>query len=232
MLKRVTFLFLLLALVLCCSPAVKAQRILGAVSLGMNLTQVDGDEYFGYNKVGLNLGPMVIVPFGPKKNWSASMELLYSQKGSYHRGHTDTTTYWLRLDYAEIPVLFHYTDKKVISGGIGFSYGRLVNFKETINDHALDSTYFAQPTTSMSNDDFSVIADLQIRIWSKLWADVRYQYSMKSNRSVHITDLSTTPRNEYDRDQYNNVITIRLTWVFNQEKISKRPKKESNTETF
>jgi hypothetical protein len=221
--QRFFLLSLLIASCLCFSSDLKAQRILGAVSFGMNLTQVDGDEYYGFHKVGLNVGPMVIVPFGKNKNWSASMELLYSQKGSKHNGSTDSTTFKLVQDYAEIPVLVHYTDKKTISGGLGFSYGRLVNYQETKNSF-YDSIFIYQ--TGLSNNDISVIADLQIRLWSKLWADLRYQYSMKSNRTVLVKDPSTYPRTEYTRYQYNNVISIRLTWVFNQEKITKQPKKD------
>jgi hypothetical protein len=126
-------------------------------------------------------------------------------------------------DYAEIPVLVHFTDKKVISGGVGFSYGQLINYKETKNSF-YDSIYHYQ--TSLSNNDISVIADLQIRLWSKLWANIRYQYSLKSNRTVEITDPSSYPRTSVTRYQYNNVITVRLTWVFNQEKIVKKPKQE------
>lgn len=221
MLKRFLTFSLLFALLLCFSAGAKAQRILGALSLGMNLTQVDGDNFFGFHKVGLNVGPMVAVPFGKNKNWSASMELLYSQKGSHHNGATDSTEYRLVQDYAEIPVLVHFTDKKLISGGLGFSYGQLINYKETKNN-VFDSIYNYQ--TGLSNYDISVIADIQIRLWSRLWANLRYQYSIKSNRTVVINDPGSYPRTSETRDQYNNVISIRLTWVFNQENPAKRPK--------
>jgi hypothetical protein len=218
MCKRLLFLFLLIISGLFISERLVAQRILGALSAGINLTQVDGDEFFGFHHVGLNVGPEVIIPFGKNRNWSASMELLYSQKGSHHSGSTDSTNYSLTLDYVEIPVLIHFTDKQLISGGVGFSYGRLVNYKETKNNF-FDSLYTYQ--TGISNNDISVIADMQIRIWSKLWAGLRYQYSVKSNRTVEVHDPYTLPRTHYTRYQYNNVITIRLTWVFNQEKIVK-----------
>lgn len=208
-----------------------SQSVLGALSVGINLTQVDGDEFFGYHKVGLNVGPMVILPFGPKKNWSVSMELLYSQKGSHHKGQTDTTTYWLKQDYAEIPVLFHFTDKKVISVGVGFSYGQLINFKETYGGQPIDTSFFAQPTSGMSNFDISVIGDLQVRLWDKLWAGVRYQYSVKSNRSVMVTDPND-PKNPFSREQYNNVISVRLTWIFNQEKRDKEKKTYQSTPDY
>jgi hypothetical protein len=226
-LSRLTLLpaFLLISIF----PLQKAysQRVLGAVSLGMNLTQVDGDDFYGFNKVGLNVGPMVIVPFGKNQNWSVSMELLYSQKGSYHKGSSDSTisyTYKLVQDYVEIPVLVHFTDKKLISGGVGFCYGQLINYKETHNSF-YDTLY--QYQTPLANNDISVIADIQIRLWSKLWANLRYQYSMRSNRTVVVDNPFVYPRQPETREQYNNVISIRLTWVFNQPKIVKRNKQES-----
>lgn len=205
-----------------------AQRILGGISVGMNLTQVDGDEYYGFHKVGLNVGPMVIVPFGKNKKWSVSMELLYSQKGSHHGGSTDTTTYNFKLDYLEIPVLVHFTDKKIISGGVGFSYGQLVNQKEVFNNQPIDTSYYVQPITGLSRSDISLIADLQIRLWNRLWADLRYQYTVVRLREVQVTD-PTNIANTWTRNQFNNVISIRLTWVFNQQvpgKIRKTPEQE------
>jgi hypothetical protein len=225
MVRRFFFFLLFITAFLFCSSQAEAQRFLGAISVGMNFTQVDGDEYFGYHKIGLNVGPMVAMPFGKRKNWSVSMELLYSQKGSKHNGSTDSTSYKLVQDYAEVPVLVHFTDKKLISGGVGFSYGQLINYKETQNSF-YDSIYHYQ--TGLSNYDISVIADLQIRIWSKLWADLRYQYSMKSNRTVEVTDPSAYPRTSVTRYQFNNVISLRLTWVFNQEKIEKQPRREAD----
>jgi hypothetical protein len=151
------------------------------------------------------------------------MELLYSQKGSYHHGSTDTTDFKMTLDYAEVPVLIRFTDKKIISGGVGFSYGQLINYKETKNNF-FDSLF--QYQDNLSNSDFSIIGDFQIRLWSKLWANVRYQYSLLSLRTVLVTDPRTYPRTSFTREQYNNVISIRLTWVFNQPKAEKNQKME------
>ncbi len=200
------------------SGSVPAQRILGAVSAGMNLTQVDGDEYYGYHKAGLNIGPMVTVPFGTKRQWSASMELLYTQKGSYHGGDADSTTFRMNLDYAEIPVVIHYTDKNLIAGGIGFSYGRLINYKETRNSF-YDSIY--QYQNNISNNEFAVIADLKVRIWSKLWANLRYQYTLKNFRKV-LVNYTVPYQQPETRYQYNNVITVRLIWVFNQPRVERK----------
>ena len=216
------FIFLLLAGMFL-SERIFAQRFLGGLSAGINLTQVDGDIFYGYSKVGFNVGPMVAVPFGKNRKWSASLELLYSQKGSRHKGSADSTNYSLRLDYAEVPVLIHFTDKKLISGGVGFSYGQLINYTETKNSF-YDTLFKYQ--TGLSKRDISVIADVQIRIWSKLWVDLRYQYTMKSNRTVIVDNPVSYPRNPYTRYQYNNVVTLRFTWVFNQARIEKPPREQ------
>ncbi|MEI7662224.1 MAG: outer membrane beta-barrel protein [Bacteroidota bacterium] len=228
MFKRLSLLSLLLVSGIFISERVMAQRILGGISAGINLTQVDGDDLYGFNKVGFNAGPMVIVPLGKSRNWSASMELLYSQKGSSHWSSVDSAKYQLKLDYAEVPLIIHYTDKKLISGGIGFSYGRLINYRETKNKF-YDSLYKYQ--TALSYDDISILGDVQIRIWSKLWVDLRYQYTMKSLRTVSVDKFWLAPRNEpVVRKQYNNVISLRLTWIFNQPKIEKHPTKQGSSE--
>jgi len=123
--KHILLPVLLLLLIIAIKPA-QAQRVLGGLSVGANFCQVDGDQFYGFRKVGLNFGPMVVVPFGKNRNWSVSMELLYSQKGSFHRGSTDSTYYRLNLDYIDIPVMVHFTDKKIISAGLGFCYGQLI----------------------------------------------------------------------------------------------------------
>lgn len=223
MIKRCLYCLPFIVILVIIAESSHAQRILGAMSVGVNLTQVDGDEFYGFSKFGLNIGPQVIVPFGKSKNFSASMELLYSQKGSVHHGSTDSTDFRMTLDYVEIPVLVRFTDKKVISGGVGFSYGRLINYKET-NNNFFDSLF--QYQNDISKNDFSILADLQIRLWSKLWANLRYQYSLMSLRTVLVNDPRTYPRNPFTRDQYNNVISIRLTWIFNQPKTGKNQKIE------
>lgn len=101
-------------------------------SAGANFSQVDGDALAGFNKFGINAGPMVHVNFSP--NWSASLELLYSQKGARTKPNLVTfNTYLLALDYAEVPVLANYNDKNRLIFQAGLAYGRLINVKEQVN---------------------------------------------------------------------------------------------------
>jgi hypothetical protein len=144
--------------------------------------------------------------------------LLYSQKGAYHRGGTDTTYYRLRLHYAEIPVLVHFTDKKTVSVGAGFSYGQLIGTSEA-------RQLFMNPHSDFLPYDVSAIGEAQVRVWDRLWIGIRYQYSMMNLRTVTIIN-PYNPKDTWERKQYNNVLTIRLSYVFKQEIPAKRSKKK------
>ena len=194
-----------------------SQVIKATVIAGGNLTQVDGDECYGYKKIGLNVGAGVMIPFG--KNWDVSMEALYNQKGAYQRkkytdiGDGKNGAYEIKLDYVEIPVLVHYTDKGLVSIGAGFAYGRLINAKEY--EHGKKTA-----TTATNDvykiDDYSVVADLRFKIYKQLKLNLRYQYSMAKIRT---RDFYTVD-DEYmrTRDQYNNVVSLRLVYVFFEER--------------
>lgn len=207
-----------------------AQRILGALSAGINLSQVDGDEKYGFKKVGFNGGPSVIIPFGREGRWTVTMELLFSMNGSYQKGGAyvpdslaDTgmpasyNGYKLNLNYIQVPVMVHFTDKKIIAGGLGFAYGQLVNVREWEDGERIETTTLQGPYTLA---DFQVLADVRVRIWKKLWADVRYSYSLLPIRTRDFTNVTET--RVWTRKQYNNVITLRFTYILNDPFV--RPK--------
>jgi hypothetical protein len=212
------------------------QRFLGALSAGMNLSQVDGDEKYGFKKVGLNIGPSVILPIGKNKRWSVTMELLFSQLGSRQNseyGAQDSITpdsgyydgYKLYLNYLQVPLLIHYTDKRVIAGGVGFLYGQLVGAKE-YEDYN-DPRGFVKTETSVSGPykkaDFQVVADVRFRLYQKLWVNLRYSYSLAEIRTREFVNPLTLET--WTRKQYNNVITLRLVYIFNDILPDKKKKK-------
>ena len=206
-----------------------SQRIQGAVCAGMNLSQVDGDEIYGFYKAGFNVGPSAIIPFGKNKKFSVNLELLYSQKGSYQAvGPSDPTGapqpyYRLQLNYVEIPAFVKFTDKHFISGGLGFSYGQLVGVKEIEHDSVTPTSL--QGPYSLA--DFQMLADVQVRVWQRLWFNLRYSYTLIPIRNRHYSRPIPNGTEEWDRNQYNNVIAFRLIYVFNQELPSKVKKKKN-----
>ncbi len=220
--KRFFHIGLILLLVV--APfGLKAQIIKGEAVLGMNLTQVDGDEVYGFHKFGLNVGGGVLIPFDKKGKWDVSMELLYTQKGSYQGpqyndvdslGNVLTGEYKLKLNYVEIPVLVMFTDKEKVSFGAGFAYGQLIGVKEWEHGNLVDSTTLNSGT--YKKYDFSILADFRVRLWKGLKLNVRYEYSLLKIRTRQFENLYTG--DIWTRNQYNNVITFRLIYVFNEKK--------------
>jgi hypothetical protein len=207
------------------SIPLNAQKFVGGVMAGMNLTQVDGDEVFGFYKGGLNLGAEAILPFGKKNQWSVSLGIQFSQKGS-HQGVQNTDTmmngsYTLRMNYVEVPLLLSYTDKRVIKGGVGVSYGQLVGVKEWESSKRTATT-LAGP---YAKEDICLLGDVQFRMYKRFWLDLRYSYSLLEIRTRHYDPYPgfITP---WERKQYNNVITVRVVYLINETVPEKRQKKK------
>ncbi|MBK8699567.1 MAG: PorT family protein [Saprospiraceae bacterium] len=119
------FKFFVLVLLLICFGQLHAQRFFGAVTLGINASQIDGDNAAGYHKPGLTGGIKVDYPVNEAVD--ISTELLYSSRGS--RSNRDDIR--IDLDYIEIPVLISFRDwyiekdkydKVRVDGGISYGY--------------------------------------------------------------------------------------------------------------
>lgn len=185
----------------------------GGLILGANFTQVDGDTYFGYHKVGLNAGGVVYVRF--TRVFGASMELIYSQKGS--RGEsvlespaigTYVSKYFMNVNYAEVPVTLH-----IISHGIdveaGVSYARLINSSEWVE---ADQPVTIDPVLNRFNtSDFEYIFGIGRKVYKRLYANIRFQYSITSIRPPERIPIGY---GYSDAGQFNNLFNLRLMYMF------------------
>lgn len=276
--KRLSILTLLLAFTMAAPTLLHAQIIKGEVFVGGNACQVDGDECFGFKKFGVHAGAGALIPVYTSQNvgLDIGLEVLFNQKGAYKkRANVSNSTfpyaYNLRLNYAEIPLMFYVTDKDRYSLGVGVSYGRVVYLDEKqdgistgiglgdgvlhwrenddqmpdirriedINelDRVIRSAGF-NDTVSISSvidnshsyraHDFSICADMRIRIWEGIHAELRYQYSLRPLRyRMFYEDVGLTLANQI-RAQYNNSITLRVVYIFNEHrsKANKASSKE------
>ena len=188
---------------------------------GVNATQVDGDEVYGYKKWGANLGLGVIFPISKNKKWMISLETLYNQKGSFQRKTlTDTFPqpwkYRLFLDYLDVPVMIHVEGKDTWTLGLGFSWGRLVGVKEYENGLRVDSTNLLSNVYNRS--DWNFLADVRFRIWRQLKFNFRYAYSFVPIRNRYFA------KTDHSRNQYNSMLTLRLIYVINEKKETRKSK--------
>lgn len=107
----------------------------------------------------------------------------------------------------------------------GVDLGFIRNEEDLNNPIFYDSTgqLLIQNSNSYKKNDFSVCADLRIRIWEGLHAQVRYQYSFVPIRTcLFYSNAGGNPI----RLQYNNQISFRLTYIFGEDR-SKLNRKEN-----
>ncbi len=185
----------------------------GGLALGVNFSQVDGDSYYGYHKVGLNAGALVYAHFTPV--FGASVELLYSRKGS--RGETITespsigqyvTKYYMDINYMEVPVLLHViTHNLDVEAGVSAAY--LVSFSESI---LTDQPINIDPVTNRFNSfDLDFDLGLTKRVYKQFYLNCRYQYSLTSIRPPERIPVGYSYGNS---GQYNNLFNLRVLVIF------------------
>ena len=109
----------LIAIFFCLSFSVFGQEKQSAFNLlvvaGVSPSQVHGDMYSGFHKLGFMGGPGVETVFNEKA--SMSLSFLFIQKGARKNQNTeknDLTYYYLNLNYLEAPLLVTYTQKKFL----------------------------------------------------------------------------------------------------------------------
>ncbi|MEM8523831.1 MAG: porin family protein [Bacteroidota bacterium] len=123
------------------------QRFHAGIITGVNLSQIDGDDYSGYDKVGIMGGLQGIALLNRRTKLVA--ELLYSEKGSRVENEIffqSGKNRLLAMNYAEVPILIRFSllpeDANVqfeVEAGLAFS--RLIQTKIEENVELLRFSY-------------------------------------------------------------------------------------------
>lgn len=139
---RIIFAVILLILL---SITVNGQQFFkGGIVGGLNLSQIDGDQLAGYDKIGLSAGGKV--EFALNSTFDMAVEFLFSQRGSRSRiipGNFGDVQV-IHLNYAELPVIVQWNDWWIedrafyrfhINGGL--SLGRLINVRTALHSASI-----------------------------------------------------------------------------------------------
>lgn len=202
---------------------INAQNIRAFVTLGGNLSQIEGDEVSGFKKPGLTASVGTLIPMSKSEQWLLSIETKFSQYGAYEKSYP--YHYNATLPYIEIPVLAHFDDPiGKWTFGLGLSYGRLLNYTEKA---AWDVTGVTTIITDFEKKEFlkndlSFVADIRFGIWKNLKFNFRYQQSLLP---VKKDWLFTYHKGTEIQDAYNMSLSVRLIWVFNDKDTSKKTQK-------
>jgi hypothetical protein len=209
----------LITVVLFCTWAVKGyaqyresyNTFVGGLVAGANFTQVDGDGYRGYHKIGINAGGIVYLPFGDVDlpidgTIALSMEVLYVQKGSASNGPSQAyglVSQNINLQYGEVPIQLNYfRGAQKSSVGAGLSIGYLGRYEELIDKGGGKIIKNGFP---FRRYELSFVLTGNIHLYRGFSLSPRFQYALIPIR-VQTGGYGRT-------QQFNNVLSLRLMYL-------------------
>ncbi len=198
----------IIIMLFCLPLAVFAQRFNGGMLAGGVVSQVDGDNYGGYNKYGFLGGGFVSLKVSPHSSFMLEME--YIQKGARVNADSITNTgntYLTRLHYLEIPLLYQYTFANRLQVEVGPAVDVLLGTHVEIN--GIEPPYITVPYRPVT---LSGIAGFSCFITDHLKAGLRANYSLLSIRSAGY--VYGQRKILFEAGQYNNVLSLALSWYF------------------
>ena len=150
----------------------------GSLVFGLNASQIDGDNWWGYDKLGLHGG--LKINYGINGPWFVSLEMLYSQRGSQNKllDINSGPLQALNLRYLELPIMALFKDWWIekddyfkVNAEAGFSYGYM--FESTVSEGL-----FTTEKEGFVANDFSILLGGNYFI-NKHWGfGVRYTRSL------------------------------------------------------
>ncbi len=133
------------------------------VLAGGSLSQVNGDESQGFNKLGLYGGLRGVIRFSHK--FHVLVELLYSQKGSKlsrNVSYTPGIKEFIKVNYMETPLIAKFftqpkSEGSYVEGGLSFARQINVNIDQHIIDPSRFVDYSAVVVDFNKNDLFAIV---------------------------------------------------------------------------
>jgi len=177
------------------------------LTAGVSPSQVHGDSYSGFHKLGFTGGVGVESVFSEKV--SANLSFIFIQKGAQKNQNlekNDLTAYFLNLNYIEVPILVTYTQKKFLFD-VGVSAAYLINYYEA--DQNMDYT----GVFPFQKYDFSVKVGLGYNINQKWFVNFRSSNSFittRPNRTKQAIYYNNIIARTFNKGYYNNILEFTL----------------------
>ena len=183
------------------------QRFNGGILAGGLVSQVDGDTWVGYHKVGYLAGGFVSLKISTHSSFQMEME--YIQKGMRQGADTVTNTgntYLTRLHYLEIPLLYQFTFAKRVQAEIGPAADIFLGSYDEVNGQEVPSITVPYRAVTLCG-----ILGVSCFLTDHLKAGFRFNYSLISTRDGHVKGERKIL---FEYGQYNNVLSLALSWYF------------------
>ncbi len=166
--------------------------------VGVNASQIDGDDSYGFHKIGLSAGARL--SYATDKSYDFSLEMLYSERGSLVKPIDDKIpNFKIKLNYFEFPIVFSLRDWYVESDGFykvradaGISYGYLFG----VDAPGYDETNF-------KTHDVSYLIGAGLNLTKRFGVSLRYTssffnvYKTQDVNEIKLLSYFLTLRTEY-----------------------------------
>jgi hypothetical protein len=181
-----------------------SQEFEGGFLGGLTASQIDGDLFSGYNKVGITAGAYTTRKINNSVNWK--LEIRYTQKGSYQKyTETNPVMYKTSLHYAEVPFLLQYFYNRRVFLEAGLIPEILLYSKEE-NESGVVPEDQSLPFHRFS---LEACAGIGFFLTDQIAAGFRYSYSLFTAR-----DHASGQTYLLNRGQYNNVLSFTIYYHF------------------
>ena len=197
----------------------QAQDFRAGPLLGTSFSQVDGDSYVGFNKVGINVGGFVYRPISDK--WTIQLDIAYTQKGSREAPKPDKgrlDDYKIHLSYIQFPLVARYQYKK-FSGEAGISVGALLDSQEEIDGTPVEDLPNSDPVP-FQDTEWATVFGLNYHFNEHLWINARLLYSINRIRIPFDGEIPVyNPKPHWlsrKPGQYNNNFVVTLYYSINR----------------
>lgn len=177
------------------------------LTAGVSPSQVHGDAYNGFSKVGAMGGVGVESVFSEKV--SMNLSFIFIQKGAKKNPNpakNDLTAYYLNLNYLEVPILLTYTQKRFLFD-VGVSAAYLINYYEADQNMVFTGLYPFQKF------DYSVKVGLGVNLNSKWFVNFRSSNSFITNRPNRIKQsvyYNNIIARTFNKGYYNNILEFTI----------------------
>lgn len=197
---------IMILLLLTLAVSLKGQQFNAGFFGGLNISQVHGDTYSGFNKLGFNAGFFVNRLIDKQFYWQA--EIKYGTRGVYE-GPTDSNPSLYKSSYhmIEIPLSVNYLFDEKILVELGTSPEVLVTTLFWDENGLMDKS------TYRDNRRFGLSVFAGIGYWfnAKMMAGLRY-----TNSAVPFRDPEEWNNSQY-RGYFHNVISLTLAFRIKQQ---------------
>ena len=212
--KLIIFILIIFPMVGFCqelTPTIKSEKNAFNLLLtaGVSPSQVHGDAYSGFHKIGAMGGVGVESVFREKV--SMSLSFLFIQKGAQKNPNPtkgDLSAYYLNLNYLEVPLLVTYTQKKFLfDAGISAAY--LINYYEA------DQNFIYTGIFPFQKFDYSVKIGLGYHINKKWFVNFRSSNSFittRPNRIKQAIYYNNIIARTFNKGYYNNILEFTISY--------------------